>query len=374
MDPTSARARRYHRRQLAFGIAAFLTNAAVLSAWVGTGAAVALARALAEWLPSRALVVLGLSAAVGGTTTALTFPLDLLRGFVLPRRAGLLTEPWTAWLADRAKALALAGALGLAVLELAYALLLWTPRWWWLAGAVCLSAGSVLLTLVVPIWIVPLFYRLTPLAEPDLRARLIQLAARAGVAAAEVLVADVSRKGPTANAAVVGLGRTRRIVVSDTLLSSFPHDEVAVVLAHELAHHACGHLYQSLALQTGLLVAVLGLAHRALGVWAEPSGLTGPADPAGLPLLALVLSVLGVLGTPLTAAWSRRLEREADRVALDVTRAPAAFVGAMERLGRLNLAERQPSRLKTWLSATHPPLEQRIAFARAAAERQAEAT
>jgi STE24 endopeptidase len=363
-DP-DAEARGYHRRQLLLAVASFLLTVVVLAIWQGSGAAGALAAMLEQRLGARAAVVALMLAVVGGSTAFATLPLDVVRGFLLPRRAGLLSQSFRGWLADRAKGLALGGALGLAAFELFYGLLAWSPRWWWVAGAAALAVGSALLTAIVPIWIVPLFYRLTPLDDPVLRGRVLALAGRAGVAAAEVVVADFSRKGRTANAAVIGLGRTRRILLSDTLLSGFTPEEVEVVLAHELAHHARGHLRQALALQAILLVVVLALVQAGLALAGPPLGLRDAADPAGLPVLALLLAVIGVLVTPLAAAWSRRLERQADADALAVTRAPAAFVAAMERLGRLNLAERRPHRLKEWLFATHPSLEQRIAFARA---------
>ncbi len=371
MHDPDAEARRYHGRQLVLSIAAFLLTLGVLGAWLATGAAAALAGWLATRGAGRAAVVATLLLLVGSSTAVATLPLDVLRGFVLPRRAGLSTQSFRSWLADRAKAGAIGGALGLVAFELVYLLLAWSPSWWWLWSAGALAAGSVLLAAVVPVWIVPLFYRLTPLEDPGLRARLLALAARVGVAAADVVVADFSRKGRTANAGVVGLGRTRRILVSDTLLAAFPVDEVEVVLAHEVAHHARGHLSQGLALQTLLLVLVFALAHVALARAAAALALAGPADPAGVPLVALVLTALGLVVTPIAAGWSRRLEREADAVALDVTRAPAAFVTAMERLGRLNLAEHRPNRLKELLFATHPPLEKRIAVARAVERRLA---
>jgi len=368
---SDADARRYHRRQLGLAAISTLVGTAVLVAWLWTGAAAALATALGGWLGGRPAVVAGMLAAVGASSTLATLPLDLLRGFVLPRRAGLLTQPLRGWLADRGKGLALGAGLAFLALETIYLLLEASPRAWWLWSLVVLAAGTVVLTALAPRWIVPLFYRLTPVSDPELRARILALAARAGVRAAEVSVADLSRKGRAANAAVVGLGRTRRILVSDTLLAGFPPDEIDVVLAHELAHHARGHLYQGLLVQTGLLAAVLALTDRALAAWAAPLGLRGPADPTGVPLLLLLLGALGLATIPLSAAWSRRLEREADRVALDVTRAPAAFVAAMERLGALNLAERRPNRLKELLLATHPSLEQRIAAAHEAERRLA---
>jgi STE24 endopeptidase len=373
VDADDARARRYHRRQFALAVADLSLGALLLAWWSGSGAAARVAALVAGRLESPAVVVGAMTLVLGASHTALTLPLDLMAGFVLPRRAGLLTQSLGGWLGDHAKALAIGGALGMLAVQVIYALLRWSPDRWWLWAGGILALGIVLLAAVVPIWLVPLFYRLTPLADPALRARILGLADRMGVRAAEVAVADFSRKGRTANAAVVGLGRTRRILVSDTLLREFPVEEVEVVLAHELGHHARRHVAKGLLLQSVLVLAALWTADRALRAGAAALGLAGPADPAGLPLLALVVAGLGLLTTPLVAAWSRRLEREADRVALDVTGAPHAFVAAMERLGRLNLAERQPGRLRELLFATHPSLEARIAAARAAGARLAPA-
>jgi STE24 endopeptidase len=367
MDAADVQARRYHRRQFALTLVDLAMGAALLVGWSASGAAARLVTALHARLdPPAAVVVLIMTLVVGGTQALLTFPLDVLAGFVLPRRAGLSIQSFRAWLADRAKGLAIAGILGLLAVQVVYALLRWSPAWWWVWAGAILAGGAVLLTAVLPIWLVPLFYRLTPLLDPALRTRVLALAERMGVRAAEVAVADFSRKGRVANAAVVGLGRTRRILLSDTLVGGFPTEEVEVVLAHELAHHAEGHVAKGLLLQSALIIATLWAADRTLRAGAAILGLSGPADPAGLPFLLLVLTALGFLVTPVAAAWSRRLEREADRLALAVTRAPDAFVAAMERLGRLNLAERRPGRLRQLLFATHPSLEARIAVGRAA--------
>ena len=366
MDDASDVARSYHRRQFALTLADLAVGAAMLAWWSWSGAAARVAAALETYLQSPAALVAAMVLVIGGAQTLLTFPLDLLAGFVLPRRAGLLAQGLGSWLADRAKALAIGGVLGLLAVEVVYALLRVDPARWWLWAAAILTAGTVLLAAVVPIWLVPLFYRLTPLQDPALRGRILDLAGRMHVRAAEVAVADFSRKGRVANAGVVGLGRTRRILVSDTLVSGFPPEEVEVVLAHELGHHAERHIAKGLVLQSALILAGLWTADRALRAGGAGLGLSGPADPAGVPFLLLVLTALGFLVTPIVAAWSRRLEREADRVALDVTRAPDAFVSAMERLGRLNLAERRPGRLRELLFATHPSLEARIAAGRAA--------
>jgi STE24 endopeptidase len=369
MNDTSDAARRYHRRQFALALADLAVGAAMLAWWSGSGAAARLVAFLETHLQSPPALVAAMVLVIGAAQVLLTFPLGLLAGFVLPRRAGLLAQGFGGWLADRVKGLAIGGALGLLTVEIVYALLRFDPDWWWLWAAAVLAAGTVVLAAVVPIWLVPLFYRLTPLQDPALRGRILDLAGRMHVRAAEVAVADLSRKGRVANAAVVGLGRTRRILVSDTLISGFPPEEVEVVLAHELGHHAKRHIAKGLLVQGVLILAGLWIADRALRAGGTLLGLSGPADPAGVPFLLLVLTALGFLVTPIVAAWSRRLEREADRVALEVTRAPDAFVAAMERLGQLNMAERQPGRLRELLFATHPSLEARIAAGRAAGAR-----
>ena len=370
-DTSDAEARRYHRRQFGLTLADLALGAILLAWWSWSGAAARLAALLEARLDSPVAVVAAMTLALGISHSLLTFPLDLVAGFVLPRRAGLLTQAFGSWLGDRAKAVAIGGALGLVAVAVVYTLLRWDPDWWWLWAGGVLSAGMVLLAAIVPIWLVPLFYRLTPLEDSALRARILALAARVGVEAAEVVVADLSSKGRAANAAVVGLGRTRRILVSDTLIAAFPAEEVEVVLAHELAHHARGHVAKGLVLQSGLILASLWAADRTLRARGAALGLAGSADPAGLPFFVLIVTALGLFATPLVAAWSRRLEREADRVALDVTGAPGTFVAAMERLGRLNLAERRPGRMRELLFATHPSIEARIAVGRAAERRLA---
>src|SRR2546422_4362038 len=356
-------AARYHRLQLALAAAGLALSIAYLVALLLTGAAHALARAAATATDSAWGQVAIVAVVLAGAHALLTFPLAWTRGWWLPRRYGLLHQSLRGWLADRAKAAVLAGALGLAAVEVVYALLRATPLWWLWAAAVFLAA-NVALAFVFPVWIVPLFYRLTPLADEELRERLLTLARRAGVPVVGVWIVDQSRKSRTANAAVVGLGRTRRIVLFDTLAAGFTPEEIESVLAHERGHHVHGDARRGLAVQGALMLASFWLADLLLRAGAPALGLAGPADPAGMPWLALVLLVLSLAALPLGNGFSRRIERQADDFALAVTGNPGAFIAAMERLGELNLAERRPSRLKELVLYSHPALERRIARAR----------
>jgi Zn-dependent protease with chaperone function len=361
--PAPDQAARYHRLQLWLALAGFALGIAYLLAILASGAAAALAAAVATLAPAWWARVGLVAVVLAAGQTLLAFPLRWVRGFWLPRRFGLLHQPLAAWLADRAKAAILGGALGLGGVLLVYGLMRVTP-WWWLIGAGVFFVVGVALAALFPIVVVPLFYRLTRLADPALERRLLALAERAGVAAIGVWVVDQSRKSRTANAAVVGLGRTRRIILFDTLATGFREGEVEAVLAHELAHHVHGDTRRGLVVQGALTLATLWLAAVLLDAGVELWSLAGPADPAGLPWLVLVLMLLGAIQLPLSNGFSRWIERQADDFALRLTRDPAAFIGAMERLGTLNLAERRPHRLEEFLLYSHPALERRIARAR----------
>jgi STE24 endopeptidase len=356
-------AARYHRLQLWLTLAGFVLGIGYLLVVLVSGAAAALGRAVATMIPTWWLQVALMAVTLGAGEMLLALPLRFIRGFWLPRRFGLLHQSLAGWLGDRAKAAALGGALGLAGVLIVYGLLRQT-EWWWLIAAGVFFVVGIALAALFPILVVPLFYRVTRLAEPALEARLLALAGRAGVAVIGVWVLDQSRKSRTANAAVVGLGRTRRIILFDTLATGFREEEVEAVLAHELGHHVHGDLRRGLIVQGLLTLVTFALAGALLDAGARWWSLAGPADPAGLPWLALVFMLLGAVQMPLTNGFSRWIERQADDFALALTRNPAAFIGAMERLGSLNLAERRPHRLKELLLYSHPALDRRIARAR----------
>jgi STE24 endopeptidase len=352
-------ARRYHRLQLLLEVLGLGIGAAYLVAALLTGAARALVDAAGRVSGTLAWQVAVVAVALGVGERVLAFPLTWLRGYRLPRRYGLLHQPLRAWLGDRLKAALIGGVLGLLAVEVIYGLVPTTPLWWlWAAGA--FLGLRVLLTLVFPIWLLPLFYRLSPLADEGLRRQLLDLGGRAGVPVVGVWVADQSRKSRTANAALAGLGRTRRIVLFDTLVAEFQPDEIEAVLAHELAHHVHRDLWRGLAGQTALTLLMLWVADRALHAGVALWGLAGPADPAGLPWLALVTLAVGLVTAPLANGFSRRLERQADDFALALTNNRDGFVGAMERLAALNLAERRPHRLKEIFLYSHPSIDRRI--------------
>jgi STE24 endopeptidase len=358
-----ARARVYHRRQLLLSLLGLSLSVAYLLVLIDTRAVAQLADRLAQWTAPWWLQLAIALLLVAGGCRLLTLPLAWLGGYWLPRHFGLLHQPFRRWLWDAAKAALLGGILGLVAAEVVYGLLRLTP-WWWLWGAAVFLGGYALLALVAPIWLVPLFYRFTPLPDGELNTRLLALARRVGVPVTGVWVVDQSRKSRTANAAVTGLGRTRRILLFDTLVQRFTPEEVEAVLAHELAHQLHGDIRRGLLVQGAFTLIAFWVADGALRLGARWQGLDGPADIAGLPLFGLVLVLVSLAALPLANSWSRHVERRADRFALATIPDPRAFIGAMERLATLNLAERDPHRLEEFFLYSHPSIGRRIAHAR----------
>lgn len=293
-----------------------------------------------------------------------TFPLAWHQGFLLERRYGLSTETGRGWLADHLKASAVGLVLSMAAAEAIYFSMRVSTTWWWLLTSGIFVAAIAAMTRLAPVLLLPLFYRFTPLAQESLRDRLVALSNRAGVAVLGVYEWGLSDKSRRANAALVGTGATRRILLSDTLLAEYSEDEIEVILAHEIAHHVHHDIRNGFIAESILLMLALYVGAVTLALSWPRLGLTGVSDVAGLPLLVLVGGAVTLLATPIVNALSRRNERRADRFAITLTKQPDAFISAMKRLGTQNLAEEHPSRLVLWLFHSHPPIEQRIEAAR----------
>lgn len=291
---------------------------------------------------------------------ALTAPVEYYGGFRLPHRYGLSTQTLRAWLVDQVKSALLGLAVGLVVVEVIYHLLGEVPELWWLVAGLFLLGLSVLLTGLAPLIVVPLFYRLTPLADEELVGRLTRLAERAHTRVRGVFTIDLSSKSKAANAMLMGLGRSRRIVLGDTLYGDYSPDEIEVILAHELGHQVRHDIWWGLGFESVVTLVGLYAAHLALGWGVDAMGLAGLDDVAGLPLLVLVLGVVGLAMMPLGNAFSRWREGMADEYALRLTGKPEAFVSLMVRLANQNLADVEPERWVELVLHSHPAIGRRI--------------
>src|SRR5260221_484954 len=221
----------------------------------------------------------------------------------------------------------------LALVEFVFLTLALAPNTWWLWVGVALLLATVVLTNVGPILVVPLFYKLTPLPDGEVKARLLALADRARTRVRGVYSMNLSVRTKAANAMVMGLGNTRRIIVGDTLLNTFTPDEIEVVMAHELGHQVHRDIPKLILVQSSVTLGGLYLVNVALHavVGATPR-FVGVADVATMPLLAALAGIFGVITLPLNNTFSRWVERQADAYALQSTHKTAAFIDAMTRL------------------------------------------
>jgi STE24 endopeptidase len=253
--------------------------------------------------------------------------------------------------------------LGTILVELLYFVIRLTPRYWWLADWAVFSALFIFFAQIAPVVLFPIFYKFRPLQREELKNRLTRLSEHAGARVLGVYEWKLSEKSKKANAALTGLGKTRRILLADTLLEHYSDDEIEAVLAHELGHHVHNHVLKSIGVQAGILFVGFWTAARILHYAVYQRVFIGDYDFANLPLLALIASVLSLLLAPALNAWSRHNERQADSYAFRSIPSTLPFVSSMNKLAAQNLAERTPSRLVEWLFHSHPPISKRIAAA-----------
>jgi len=293
-----------------------------------------------------------------------SFPLGYFEGYVWERRFGLGRQPFRAWLADDLKKSLLVFAVALLLVEGVYYLLSVFPGTWWLGAAALWFGVSVLISRVFPRFVLPLFFKVTPLAAGPLRERLGAFCADQGVRLKDIFVLDFSRKTAKANAMVAGWGRAKKIFLSDTLVKDFAAEEIESVLAHEVGHWRYRDTW--LLLCFGLAAALLSFfaAHRLMTHFAARLGFVAMADIADPPLFLLILLGTGLILLPVQNGFARFLERRADRFALRATGRPDVFAAMMRRLGEKNLAQFAPPRWVQILLYDHPPLAERIRMAR----------
>ncbi len=360
---------RYHRLRRRASVASTSLGVVLLLALVVTGGSAAL-RDAAAWLTGGAghsflLTLVCYVALLALINEAVGLPLAFYQGVTLERRYGLSTQTTAHWWLDHLKAGLVGLVFGLMAAILVCSLIRWDPDRWWILAAAAFTVILVLLVQLAPVVLLPLFYDFKPLEREALVARLVALAERAGARVMGVFEWRLSDKTKKANAALAGIGHTRRIIISDTLLAEHSDDEIEVILAHELAHHVHRDIWKGIALETILIALGFYLADRVLGRFAGSFGLMGKGDVAALPLLLLAAGAVSLALMPLANALSRAHERSADRYALEMTKNAPAFVSAMKRLGAQNLAEEHPSRLVQILFYTHPPVGDRIDAAQA---------
>jgi len=293
-------------------------------------------------------------------------PLSFYGGFVVGHRYGLSTQTLGGWLADWLKSTVIALVLTTVAACLFYATLWAAPSLWWLLYWLEAMAAVIVLTFVAPYVFLPLFFKPKPVEDPGVVMMIEDLVRQAGTTVAGVSQLDFSRRTHEANAAVIGFGKSRRVVLGDTLLESFTPSEIKAVVAHELGHHLHRDVAKLLVIQAVVMALGLGLAAVLGEQLARLFGAATLGDPAAYPLLALGVTVFGLICLPAVNAFARYVEAEADEYAIDLVGDGRPLAAAMRRLADQNLVEERPPRWAEILLHTHPPIWRRVERAEAA--------
>lgn len=370
LPPTPPGIKRYHHLKLTASLLS-LAISLVLLAFTALFFGPRIDQLVGEWVGNNRWVKL---AALGffyaASLQLLTLPLDFWSGFILEHRYELSNQTFLQWAWRQIKGYLVGGPLGLMLLWGLYGFLWYSGTYWWLWATV----GWLLVTLVMgrllPVLILPLFYKVTPIDDASLLERFQRLVAGTGLSIQGIYRLHLSAETKKANAALTGMGRTRRVLLGDTLMDQFTPEEVEVVFAHEVGHHVHKHLPKIIAVSVVLAAVGFWLVDLILSRVAEPLGYAALSDgtpafksPAALPLLMLVLTLFGLLLGPAQNALSRFFERQCDRYALDRTHNPNAYRSAFVKLAQINKADADPHPLVVWLFDDHPPIRERLAMA-----------
>jgi STE24 endopeptidase len=288
-------------------------------------------------------------------------PLNYYTGFYLEHKYKLSNQTLLGWMWEDAKGLFISLVIGIPILFFFFWLLNKYGAIWWLPMAVLLFILSVLLARIVPVFILPLFYKITPLEDDDLKSRINKLAKDAGIKVQDVYKFNMSKNTKKANAAFTGIGKSKRILLGDTLLDNFSKNEIETVLAHELGHYKKKHIIKNIIIGTAtsfFTLFFIAYFYDKSVVWFNFISRT---DISALPLLSLWTMLIGIILTPIGNIISRKYEYEADEYAVTSTGKPGEFIVTLEKLNDQNLGDKDPNPFVEWFFYSHPSVKKRIA-------------
>ncbi len=291
----------------------------------------------------------------------LLFPLGYYKDFYLEHKYNLSNQTFFKWIFEDIKGLGISLLIGIPILLAFYYTLVQFGNLWWLPFAILLFIVSVILARVVPVFILPLFYKITPIDNEDLKYRITALAEEAGIKVADVYKFDMSKNTKKANAAFTGLGKSKRILLGDTLLENYNNDEIETVIAHELGHYKKKHIVKNIIIGTIASFLTLFIVAKLYYISLSWFGFQNITEIAALPVLTLWAMLIGLVQSPLTNIISRKFEYQADEYAILSTGKAEAFKATLEKLTEQNLSDKDPHPFIEWFFYSHPSIKNRVA-------------
>lgn len=366
------RAKRYSCIKYSLAIVEIVYQLILLFLFLGLGFSKNLAASVSRLAGSGYLIIPAYLLIIYLIYSLLDFPLNFYRSFTLEHKFSLSQQNLRNWFIDQIKAGLISYIISLILLTAFYYIFKTNPKSWWLVVSLFWICFSLILAKLLPIIIIPLFFKYKKLSDETLRQRVINLADKMRVKILDVFEIDLSTKTLKANAAFVGVGNTRRVILADTLKDKYTYDEIEVILAHEFAHYRLKHLLKLILVNSLATLLVFYLIFKTSDYFLAIFGFSSLGDLAALPIVLIYLIILGIILQPFENIFSRIMERNADRLALSVTGQIEAFVSMMEKLAQQNLADRNPRPLIKFFFFDHPPVDERIAMAKSGEVRDAE--
>ena len=352
--------KRYNNIKLAAGIGKGITSFLLILYFVLSGLSRILIGYLGQYSSNNYVLFLLFAGVSGIAAGILFFPINYYTGFYLEHRYSLSNQSFLAWIWEDVKGVLVSLVIGIPVMLLFYYSLNRFGGDWWLPFAIIMFLISVLLARVVPVFILPLFYKITPLEDVDLKERIKLMAGEAGIKVENVYKFDMSKNTKKANAAFTGIGKSKRILLGDTLLDNYTKEEIETVIAHELGHYKKKHIIKNIMIGTissFVTLFLIAFIYEKSIDWFE---FTARTDIAALPLLSLWGMIIGLVLTPVSNIISRKYEFEADEYSVTTTGKPDEFINTLEKLNEQNLGDNEPNPFVEWFFYSHPSVKNRI--------------
>jgi STE24 endopeptidase len=358
------RNKEYNKIKLRLTVADILIDLVLIAAWAFSGISPVMADIIGRYISNEYFSFLAFIAFASVAYAIIDLPLDFYGGFIIEHRYNLSNQSVRAWITDKAKSAGIGACIGIPLALAFYFFLRATGDLWWLYFSLFAFFISVLLARLAPVIIYPLFYQFRELEPGEIRDTIMRLVDKEGIRIKGIFSFNLSKDTKKANAGFTGIGGSRRIILSDTLMEKFTPAEIGVVFAHEMGHYTMRHITK------GILIgaAVIFLSFFLCGeLYRATLGYFGNArvyDLAAIPILLFYLTLVGLVSMPLMNAISRRHERAADRYALDITGEKESFISTMDKLADMNLADKDPNPVTEFLFYSHPSIKKRIASAK----------
>ncbi len=354
------RYKKYNNLKLALGIGEAVASFILLLLFVALGYSLGLQIYLSDYITNRYILFLVFIFVIGLMGSIIFFPINFYKDFYMEHIYDLSNQTFFKWMWEDLKEVLISLIIGVPILLIFYYSMNIFKNLWWLPFAIILFIVSVILAQVVPVVILPLFYKVTPLEDEELKERIKKLAQGAGIKVENVYKFNMSKNTKKANAAFTGLGKTKRILLGDTLLDNYTKDQIETVIAHELGHYKRKHIIKNLFIGTAssfLTLFLMAVLYDASLSW---FGFHSIIQISALPVLALWGMLIGVIQTPFGNILSRKFEYEADQYAIESTRKPLSFKSTLEKLTEQNLGDKEPHPFVEWFFYSHPSIKNRM--------------